>query len=89
MKLASLNDGSKDGQLIVVSRDLSKFAYASDVSQTMQNAMDNWEDVFNELTSLSNDLNRGNLKSKKFEPKILVPPSERADLVFLAGRLSS
>jgi len=78
MKLASLNDGSKDGQLIVVSRDLSKFAYASDVSQTMQNAMDNWEDVFNELTSLSNDLNRGNLKSKKFEPKNVLSPLPRS-----------
>ena len=78
MKLASLNDGSKDGQLIVVSKDLSKFAYASDVSQTMQNAMDNWEDVFNELTSLSNDLNRGNLKSKKFEPKNVLSPLPRS-----------
>ena len=69
MKLASLNDGSKDGQLIVVSKDLSKFVYASDIALTMQNAIDNWDDVFDELKCLSSDLNKGDLKGKKFEPK--------------------
>ena len=41
MKLSSFNDGSKDGQLIVVSKDLTKFVYASDIALTMQAAMDN------------------------------------------------
>ncbi len=67
MKLASLNDGSKDGQLIVVSRDLSKFAYASDVSQTMQNAMDNWDSVKTLLEDISIELNAGKLKSNTFD----------------------
>ena len=40
MKLATLNDGTKDGQLIIVSKDLKTFVKAQDVVSTMQNAMD-------------------------------------------------
>ena len=49
MKLASFNDGSKDGQLIVVSKDLTKFVYATDIALTMQVAMDNWDNIFEEM----------------------------------------
>ena len=49
MKLASLNDGSKDGQLIVVSKDLRKFIYAKDIALTMKNEMDNWYIIIDEL----------------------------------------
>ena len=42
MKLASLKDG-RDGQLIIVSRDLSKAADASDIVPTLQAALDDWD----------------------------------------------
>lgn len=78
MKLASLNDGSKDGQLIVVSKDLTKFISATDIAPTMQNAMDNWDNVFDELNMLSKNLNSGKINSIEFEPQNVLSPLPRA-----------
>tara|TARA_B100001996_G_C18603201_1_gene570704 strand:- start:115 stop:1131 length:1017 start_codon:yes stop_codon:yes gene_type:complete len=78
MKLASLNDGSKDGQLIVVSKDLTKFISATDIAPTMQNAMDNWENIFDELNMLSKNLNSGKINSIEFEPQNVLSPLPRA-----------
>jgi len=78
MKLASLNDGSKDGQLIVVSKDLTKFISATDIAPTMQNAMDNWDNIFDELNMLSRNLNSGKINSIEFEPKNVLSPLPRA-----------
>ena len=41
MKLASLKSG-RDGKLVVVSGDLTKYADASSVAPTMQAALDDW-----------------------------------------------
>jgi len=78
MKLASLNDGSKDGQLIVVSKDLTKFISATDIAPTMQNAMDNWDNIFDELNMLSKNLNSGKINSIEFEPKNVLSPLPRS-----------
>jgi fumarylacetoacetate (FAA) hydrolase len=42
MKLASLNNGTRDGQLVVVDRMLSRAVVVSDIATTMQQAIDNW-----------------------------------------------
>ena len=42
MKLASYKDGSRDGQLVVVSRDLTTAHYATDIAQTLQQVLDDW-----------------------------------------------
>ena len=52
MKLASLNNGTRDGQLIVVCKDLSSYADASPVAATLQEALDNWDDVVEDLEQL-------------------------------------
>ena len=78
MKLSSFNDGSKDGQLIVVSKDLTKFVYATDIALTMQVAMDNWDNIFKELNSLSKDLNGGEIEAEKFEAQNVLSPLPRA-----------
>lgn len=62
MKLASLNVG-RDGQLIVVSRDLQRYIVVNDIAATMQQALDNWQNVFAPLQRASDELNtskRGN-----------------------------
>lgn len=59
MKLASLNNGARDGRLLVVSRDLSKAVYASSVVDTMIEAIENWDQVLEPLTSIYNSLNDG------------------------------
>ncbi|HSV82739.1 MAG TPA: fumarylacetoacetate hydrolase family protein [Ramlibacter sp.] len=43
MKLATIRNGTPDGQLVVVSRDLSRAADASDLALTLQDALDEWE----------------------------------------------
>ena len=42
MKLATYKDGSRDGQLVVVSRDLSSAHYATGIANTLQQALDDW-----------------------------------------------
>ena len=42
MKLASYNDGSRDGQLVVVSRDLSQAHYANGIATRLQEVLDDW-----------------------------------------------
>ncbi|AWY39002.1 fumarylacetoacetate hydrolase [Pseudomonas putida] len=59
MKLATLNDGTPDGRLLVVSRDLKNAVDASGISATMQNALDNWENVQPALADLYHRLNDG------------------------------
>jgi fumarylacetoacetate (FAA) hydrolase len=43
MKLATLHDGSRDGRLVVVSRDLSVYADAADIAPNLQAALDRWD----------------------------------------------
>ena len=42
MKLATLKNGSRDGKLVVVSRDLTRFTDASFLVPTLQAALDDW-----------------------------------------------
>ncbi len=43
MKLGSLKNNSRDGQLIVVNRDLTKAVTVPHIADTLQNAIENWE----------------------------------------------
>ncbi|WP_428311416.1 fumarylacetoacetate hydrolase family protein [Hydrocarboniphaga sp.] len=56
MKLATLRDGSRDGRLVVVSRDLSVCMPAAVVS-TMQQALDRWDEVEPLLQQQSDRIN--------------------------------
>ena len=58
MKLASLKSG-RDGQLVVVSRDLSRAVSAAAVAPTLQAALDDWRRCRGELEALSEALNAG------------------------------
>ncbi len=40
MKLATINDGSADGRLVVVARDLEHIAVADGIARTLQEALD-------------------------------------------------
>ena len=58
MKLASLRSG-RDGELIVVSKDLCTAAKTTGIAPTMQYALDNWDAVRPALEDLYNALNHG------------------------------
>ena len=58
MKLASLRSG-RDGELVVVSRDLRHVVRASSVARTLQAALDDWDETAPGLEALYAALNAG------------------------------
>ncbi len=56
MKLATLNDGSRDGVLLVVNKAGTRAVRATDIAQTMQQALDNWQHAAPRLKSLAAQL---------------------------------
>ncbi|MCA9569266.1 MAG: fumarylacetoacetate hydrolase family protein, partial [Myxococcales bacterium] len=53
MKLATLADGTRDGRLIVVSRDNGRYLEATDVAPTLQAALDAWSAAAPALQALA------------------------------------
>jgi len=63
MKLATLPNGTPDGALFVVSRDLSRAVATHTIARSLQAAVDDWAAVRERLESLSDDLNAGRCQS--------------------------
>ncbi|WP_029300230.1 fumarylacetoacetate hydrolase family protein [Aeromonas hydrophila] len=59
MKLATLNNGKRDGALVVVSRDLSRAVRVPQLAATMQAALDEWAELAPKLTVVYQQLNDG------------------------------
>lgn len=59
MKLATERDGTRDGRLLVVSRDGSHAAPAGAIAATLQVAIERWDDVEPALRSLAEAVERG------------------------------
>ncbi len=79
MKLATLRDGSRDGQLLVVSRDLARAVPAAGVARTLQAALDDWERVAPRLGRLADVLEQGTAQgSIPFESSAVLAPLPRA-----------
>ncbi len=79
MKLATYKDGSRDGQLVVVSRDLSTAHYATGIASKMQQALDDWGFIAPQLQDLSHTLNQGKARHAfAFDPKMCMAPLPRA-----------
>ncbi len=78
MKLATLSDGSRDGQLLVVSRDLRRATPATEVAATMQSALDRWPETAEGLDELSEELEAGRIEGEAFEPAACMAPLPRA-----------
>ena len=79
MKLATYKDGSRDGQLVVVSRDLSSAHYASGIATRLQQVLDDWNFLSPQLEDLSQTLNQGKARHAfPFDPKLCMAPLPRA-----------
>ncbi|WP_028631204.1 fumarylacetoacetate hydrolase family protein [Metapseudomonas resinovorans] len=79
MKLATLADGSRDGRLLLVSRDLTRAVDASDIAPTLQAAVDQWQRVEAGLLSRYDALNRGEAAGAfDFDPSRVMAPLPRA-----------
>ena len=59
MKLATIDNASRDGELVVVSRDNQRFLSAKDIANSLQVALDRWNDASSGLSELSAKLDRG------------------------------
>ena len=57
MKLATIQDGTADGRLVVVARDLEQVVVADGIARTLQEALDCWDDVRKPLQALYDRLN--------------------------------
>ena len=77
MKLASLKHG-RDGQLVVVSRDLTKATSATDIAPTLQAALDEWDVVVPQLAARYELLNAGKVDSFAFDQAACESPLPRA-----------
>ncbi len=79
MKLATLKDGSRDGALVVVSRDLSTAHYATSIAAKMQQVLDDWNFISPQLQDLYDTLNNGKARyAFPFDPKQCMAPLPRA-----------
>jgi len=79
MKLASYKDGSRDGQLVVVSRDLATAHYATGLATRMQQVLDDWNFVSPQLQDLYDALNQGRAPHAfAFAPAQCMAPLPRA-----------
>jgi fumarylacetoacetate (FAA) hydrolase len=79
MKLASYKDGSRDGQLVVVSRDLSMAHYANGIATRLQQVLDDWNFLSPQLEDLYVSLNHGRARHAfPFDPAMCMAPLPRA-----------
>jgi fumarylacetoacetate (FAA) hydrolase len=59
MKLATCSNGTPDGQLLVVSRDLSRAAPAEGIAHNLLEALEHWDEVQADLNTLYGTVNAG------------------------------
>ena len=79
MKLATLKDGTRDGKLVVVSRDLARAVLASSVAGTLVAALEGWAQSAPRLQQLYEALNAGKSSAAfDFNPVRLAAPLPRA-----------
>ncbi len=78
MKLATLRNGTRDGRLVVVSRDLTHATDAARITPTLQAALDKWSIYGPELETLANQVELGSVPTFRFHEHDCESPLPRA-----------
>ncbi len=79
MKLATYKDGSRDGQLVVVSRDLLSAHHTTGIATRLQQVLDDWNFLSPQLEDLYQTLNQGKPRHAfAFDPRQCMAPLPRA-----------
>ncbi|ABA57928.1 Fumarylacetoacetate (FAA) hydrolase [Nitrosococcus oceani ATCC 19707] len=78
MKLATLNNGTRDGSLIVVNRNLQWAALVPHIATTLQGVLDEWDSKAPRLEETYRSLNKGEIKGFSLPPARLAAPFPRA-----------
>ena len=66
MKLATLKDSTRDGKLVVVSKDLTKCSEVGHIARTLQAALDDWEHVAPRLERVAEGIETGSQPTMRF-----------------------
>ena len=78
MKFATYKNAQRDGELMLVSRDLTRAVSAAPVAQTLQQFIDNWDALEAQMQSRYEKLNSGEIECEAFDPKRCHSPLPRA-----------
>lgn len=79
MKFATLKDGSLDGRLVVVSRDLRRAVAVPEIAPSLLQALQRWDEVGSALQAVSDALNAGRAAGAiDFDPRACAAPLPRS-----------
>src|SRR3990167_734994 len=78
MKLATLNNGTRDGRLVVVSKDLTRCSGAEHIAPTLQAALDDWAEMAPRLEVLARDVEHETVPCERFHEREAMSPLPRA-----------
>lgn len=78
MKLATLKNGTRDGRLVVVSKNLAWCADATHIAPTLQAALDDWHTAAPKLELLAQDLEHEAIPMMRFHERDALSPLPRA-----------
>ena len=78
MKLATLKDSTRDGRLVVVSRDLTRCSEVGHIARTLQAALDDWAHVAPRLERVAEGLETGSQPTMRFHEHDAASPLPRA-----------
>jgi fumarylacetoacetate (FAA) hydrolase len=79
MKLASRRAGGRDGQLVVVDAELTRFVPVPEIAPTLQSALDHWNETEPQLREVARELASGKrTDARPFDPKECAAPLPRA-----------
>jgi len=78
MKLATLKNGARDGRLVVVSKDLTRYTDAASIAPTLQAALDKWDVYAPKLQQLAEQVELGSVPTARFHEHDCESPLPRA-----------
>jgi fumarylacetoacetate (FAA) hydrolase len=78
MKLATLKNETRDGRLVVVSKDLTRCSDVSHIAPTLQAALDKWDSVKGNLVRVAEGIESGGQPTERFHEHDAMSPLPRA-----------
>src|SRR5690606_29106508 len=78
MKLASLKDGTRDGRLVVVSKDLTRCSEATRIAPTLQAGLADWATAGPKLPVLAESLEHDAVPTMRIHEHMALSPLPRA-----------
>ncbi|MBD9375144.1 fumarylacetoacetate hydrolase family protein [Rhizobium sp. ARZ01] len=78
MKLATLKDSTRDGKLVVVSRDLTRCSEVGHIARSLQAALDDWTHTGPRLARVAEGIETGSQPTMRFHEHEATSPLPRA-----------